>query len=190
MSNYRGKKSSNNKEFDEVEELLRATEDAMTLNLSVDAHHTSRSSNCYSSFTSSSASPLDDDLVRRFEALKKPTVTDKITTVPPKSGENKKDGGDAFARFSALRGGGSSSVEELNVNVVEEEEDEVEKLMKWAVDAARLDPSLSGDEVEEDGDDEECSSSDLDDDEEEEEDVKKKQQQQQSKKKKKDKPVK
>lgn len=175
MSNYRGKRiSSKSSELDEVEELLRATEDAMVLKLSVDAHHTSRSS------SASSSSPLDDDLIRRFEALKAPSASNKITSVP-----SRKDG-DVFARFSDLKGG--SSVES-NVNPESEmggkEEDEVEKLIQWAADAAWLDPSLSGDEEQEeaddDDDDDDDASSDLDD---EEVDVKKK------KKKKEEKPVK
>lgn len=187
MSNYRGKRiGSKSSELDEVEELLRATEDAMVLNLSVDAHHTSRTT------TTSSSSPLDDDLIRRFEALKAPSVSNKITSVPSRSGEKEKDG-DAFSRFYALKGG--SSVES-NVSpegeIVGKEEDEVEKLIQWAADAARLDPSLSDDEKQEDADsadDDTCSDIDDDkDEEEEEEDVKKKQSK--NKKKKEEKPVK
>ncbi|KAF9617392.1 hypothetical protein IFM89_036313 [Coptis chinensis] len=147
MSKYGGKKSWKDREIDEVEELLRATEDEMVLKLSVGSHMS----------RTSSSTPLDQDLIRRFEALKTPSVSNKITSVPPE----KKDDGDISARFDALKGAGPSGVrssldggDQRSDNDVEE--NEVEKLIQWAKDAARLDPSVS------DKEDDEVSNSDDD----------------------------
>ncbi|PIA50412.1 hypothetical protein AQUCO_01300865v1 [Aquilegia coerulea] len=190
MSNYGRKASAKVEEIDEVEELLRATEDDMLLKLSVGSHHISRTS----------SSSLDQDLIRRFEALKTPSVSKTITNVPPMEGssrsqlkEKKKDGdgGDMFTRFSTLKNGScsgssdsmmESSSEMSKVrsdggdgNTSSNHEDEVSKVIQWAIDAARLDPSLSDDDESNDDDDnDDDSESDDVEDEEENDNVKRK----------------
>ncbi|XP_010250862.1 PREDICTED: nucleolin [Nelumbo nucifera] len=166
MSNKRVMSREKNRDKDEVEELLRAAEEEMLLKLSVNSH-----------MARASSSPLDRDLAHRFEALKKPSAPPGITKVrlPPKQPivKTKEDdelnrilGADLSARFGALKGS-SSSVTESQMSSVrsdggdgvddkEDDEDEdgaskseVEKLIQWAMDAARLDPSRSDDDEEE-----------------------------------------
>ncbi|KAK4423302.1 hypothetical protein Salat_1913000 [Sesamum alatum] len=163
MSNP-GKKTTDD---DEVEQLLRAAQDDVLLKLNVDSHMA----------RGSASAAIDPDLDRRFQALKKkpqrPTKLDDSTKRPPTkvdTGDSKVDGApaeddDLFARFAALK----NSLPSYNKNesksnfpadeqaTEEESEDEVDKVIKWAIDAARLDPSPSSD-------DDDRSESDDDDD--------------------------
>ncbi|KAK3004878.1 hypothetical protein RJ639_019306 [Escallonia herrerae] len=62
---------------------------------------------------------------------------------------------DLFARFAALKGTPSSSSsndEQVLSGDQNDNVDEVEKLMRWAMDAARLDPSPSSDDEDDDTD--------------------------------------
>ncbi|KAI3453254.1 hypothetical protein Pfo_009917 [Paulownia fortunei] len=154
MSNS-GKKTT---EDDEVEQLLRAAQDDVLLKLNLNSHMA----------RASASAAIDPDLDRRFQALKKPQkptkVDDSMKRVPTKmdTGNNKVDGvvgeDDLIARFAALKNSLSSynrdenksnfpSDASVNQQVTEgESEDEVEKVIKWAMDAARLDPSPPSDD--------------------------------------------
>ncbi|XP_010433779.1 PREDICTED: uncharacterized protein LOC104717844 [Camelina sativa] len=152
------------KEEDEVELLLQAAQDEMILKLSVDSH-ASRSSSDY----------LDPDLHSRFLALKSQKKNKDHQKRRPRSPTKSKDvteetPEDLMLRFSALKtslpsasSSPSSSVSKpvLLQDEIEEEEigedAEVEKLIQWAIDAARLDPSPPSD-------DDDNQSSDDDDD--------------------------
>ncbi|CAN8274054.1 unnamed protein product [Cochlearia groenlandica] len=159
----RGKK----KEEDEVEEMLKAAQDEMILKLSVDSHHRSRSGIDY----------LDPDLHSRFLSLKSQTSATKKdqirrTRSPPQKSkdvvvEEEESTEDLMARFSSLKKTSlpSSSVSP-SVNLrdgigEDDEDDEVEKLIQWAIDAARLDPSPPSDD---DDDDQSCDDDDGDND--------------------------
>ncbi|KAG8382610.1 hypothetical protein BUALT_Bualt05G0095400 [Buddleja alternifolia] len=161
MSN-RGKKTTD--DDDDVEQLLRAAQDDMLLKLSLNSH--------MARATSSAA--IDPDLDRRLQALRKPQkrpqIHDSLKTNPTKLdtiNNNKVDGAaagdDLFARFAALKNSipSYSKIEDKSdapinppeVREVEEEsEDEVEKVIKWAIDAARLDPSPPSDNEDDDND--------------------------------------
>lgn len=158
-----GKKEEKADAIDEVEQLLKLTQDDLLLKLTVNTHH---KSNPISKFQpSSSSSRLSSDLDRRFEALRSKSS---------KNEEEVEDVDNLFARFAALKGGqsGANNEEKQNhgIDVFEEddEEDEVAKIISWAVDAARLDPSPSSDvdQVDETDDDEDSDSvsEDSDDD--------------------------
>nr|GMD14968.1 histone chaperone RTT106 [Ipomoea batatas] len=163
----------NTESADEVEELLRAAEDETLLRLSINSH-TARGS---------SAQFIDADLDRRFQALKSRPKTSALPNVqgPKKVADGDLDGADdLFARFTALKSSlpsYSSSTGSVNdpgraklENCEEEDEDdEVEKLMKWAIDAARLDPSPPSD-TDDDDDDVHDDSDDSDDEEDEDSD--------------------
>ncbi|KAJ0988669.1 hypothetical protein J5N97_007025 [Dioscorea zingiberensis] len=153
----------------EVDQLLRQAEDDVLLKLSVNAHTVSDSS-------------LDSDLARRFQALKSPpalapTASKAIIEgrVEPEGEEGKwrrSLGDDLSARFAALKGCSSEANKEssqsktmMEIGGSDVEDDEVEKVMRWAVDAARLDPSR-GDH---DDDKDAGASDDEDGDEDEEE---------------------
>lgn len=161
-------------EEDEVEELLKAAQDDMLLKLGLNSHMT---------HSSSQFSSIDPDLDSRFLALKKPhqsksnsksisksKLDDTAGTTqknPEKVLQNIDESDDLFARFAALK----SSLPSYNTSVrdgqVQQqqqlmdddgagEEDEVEKVIKWAIDAARLDPSPpsnSNDDAASDADD-------------------------------------
>ncbi|KAJ3690566.1 hypothetical protein LUZ61_019730 [Rhynchospora tenuis] len=123
-----------------VEELLRAAQDDVLLNLRVNSHSVASDSHF---------SSLDSDLMLRFDALRsKPSV--------PNPSASNSDGDDLEARFAKLKGGvgsdgGVGSVG--NGEGVGEEsgmEDEVEKVMKWAMDSVRLDMSSGKSTGEED----------------------------------------
>ncbi|KAF6170202.1 hypothetical protein GIB67_038735 [Kingdonia uniflora] len=134
-----------------MDELLRASQDEVLLKLSVDSH-----------LSRNSSSPLDKDLARRFQALKLPSAG--VT----KQDDDDELGANLSARLSALKASkapdfsyaelklGKSGVGsgELKGDVEDEDEDEVEKVMQWAMDAARLDPSKSDDD--DDDEEEEC----------------------------------
>ncbi|KAL2233201.1 46 kDa FK506-binding nuclear protein [Sesamum indicum] len=156
---------------DEVEQLLRAAQDDVLLKLNVNSHMA----------RASASAAIDPDLDRRFQALRKsqkPTKLDDSTKrSPPKveRGDGKVDGAaaedDLFARFAALK----NSLPSYNKNerkspadvsgnelaTEEESEDEVDKVIKWAIDSARLDPSPPSDD---DDDDDDNDRSDEDDD--------------------------
>ncbi|CAH2078082.1 unnamed protein product [Thlaspi arvense] len=158
------------KEDDEVEQLLQAAQDEMILKLSVDSHT-----------SSSKPDYLDPDLHSRFLALRsKPSQSQKKKKdqhlekrrprSPPKSNDAEETPDDLMLRFAALKSSlpssSSSSVSpsvippcEIGEDADEIGEDaEVEKLIQWAIDAARLDPSPPSD------DDDDNRSSDKDDD--------------------------
>ncbi|KAH7683433.1 hypothetical protein IHE45_05G182800 [Dioscorea alata] len=147
----------------DVDELLRQTEDDLLLKLSVNAHTVSDSS-------------LDSDLARRFQALKSPTALAPISSKPREGKgkpENEEDadrrrilGDDLSARFAALKGCSSEANQSpsqsktmMEIGGSDAEDDEVEKVMRWAIDAARLDPS-KGDKDDDDDDDDDVEVSD------------------------------
>ncbi|RID78638.1 hypothetical protein BRARA_A01443 [Brassica rapa] len=145
----------------------------MILKLSVDSH-ASRSKPDY----------LDPDLHSRFLALrskpsqqqqKKKTTEQKRRSISPtKSKDAEETPDDLMLRFAALKStlpSSSSSSSSVPPSVLRPgemgdeadelgEDDEVEKLIQWAIDAARLDPSPPSDD---DDDDDENRSSDNDD---------------------------
>ncbi|KAK1325938.1 hypothetical protein QJS10_CPA01g00454 [Acorus calamus] len=180
-------KKSGSTEAAEVEEMLRAAEDHLLLDISVGSHTTSDN--------------LGPDLSRRFHALRS-TPSRSTKTLPKKdSGEKaiRRGGGggvedvgmgsesssldaELLARFASLKGSGGASgdgggggsfdsalpgTESWKVGRSDRvsEAEEVEKVLQWAMDAARLDPSPPTDD-DDDGDDD-----DFDDD---NEDVRKK----------------
>lgn len=173
------------KTVDEVEELLQAAADETLLQLSLDAHTTRGSSTQF----------MAPDLDRRFQALKtrhkssgisnKPLKTTAPTTSSSADNVNchrtvgdGDDENDLFARFAALKSplpsypsSASSGCNpglgrvELENGEDQDEDDQVEKLIKWAVDAARLDPSpLSDTDYEVDDDNSDSHSEDEDND--------------------------
>ncbi|PWA91505.1 hypothetical protein CTI12_AA089580 [Artemisia annua] len=160
-----GKKEEKPDAIDEVEQLLKLTQDDLLLKLTVNTHHKSKPISNFQ--PSSSSSRLNSDLDRRFEALRsKPNIQNHDVKK-----EEVEDVDNLFARFAALKGGqtANNNDEKHNhgIDVFEEddddEEDEVAKIISWAVDAARLDPSPSSDIDQEDETDDD-SDSDSDDD--------------------------
>lgn len=174
------KSNSKSDQSNEVEKLLEAAHDEMLLKLSVDSHIASISSNY-----------LDADLDRRFQALRsRPSVPrqSKSQSATPSQYQTRRNvsvddelksslGDDLSARFAALKASSSSSANDDNkydgVDVgpkipdgdVDHGEDEVEKIIRWAKDAARLDPSPPSDD-DDDKDSDRDTDSDSDDDEE------------------------
>ncbi|GJW11944.1 hypothetical protein Tco_1577771 [Tanacetum coccineum] len=140
--------------IDEVEQLLKLTQDDLLLKLTVNTHHKSKP------IFQPSSSRLNSDLDRRFEALRsKPSK--------PNIQNHEEDVDNLFARFSALKGGESSNnviIEEKHNHGIDDddddEEDEVARIISWAVDAARLDPSPSSDLDQDDETDNDDSDSD------------------------------
>ncbi|KAG9131309.1 hypothetical protein Leryth_006133 [Lithospermum erythrorhizon] len=108
------------------------------------------------------------DLDQRFQALKSNQNTQKHKPKNPsinKQSENHGGSDDLLGRLNTEKSFGGEGEEE-------DEEDEVEKVIRWAKDAARLDPSPSSEDDndnDDDGDEEESE----DDYESEEENVKK-----------------
>ncbi|CAL5010035.1 unnamed protein product [Urochloa decumbens] len=176
----------------EVEALLRAAQDAVMLKLQANSHLISSTSASVPApaapldGAAAEADPLEDDLARRFNALKSRAAAPK----PASAGAGAPAGGGGMdeleARFAALKGataGGSEKearvrLEDLGGESSEDEESEVDKVMRWAMDAARLEVAtagaLAGDkgkradvEEEEEKDEKSSVSSDEDDDEEE-----------------------
>jgi hypothetical protein len=150
----------------EVEALLRAAQDAVMLKLQANSHLVSSTS-----FASASASaptvplddaaapdPLEDDLARRFDALKsraavpapasKPAGAGAATAPAPAATASGMD--ELEARFAALKGAAGPEKEAARVKLEDlggessEDEDEVDKVMRWAMDAARLDVATAG----------------------------------------------
>ncbi|WCJ38988.1 hypothetical protein M5689_020012 [Euphorbia peplus] len=131
---------------EEVEQLLKAAQDEVLLKLSIDSHM-SRVSPDY----------LLSDLDRRFQALKSTKQTHSTTKQPPPSrppeADPKPNGDDLLARFAALKASSSAPQPQLQLHSDDDdEEDEVEKIIRWAKDAARLDPSPPSDDDDDDGD--------------------------------------
>ncbi|XP_023745792.1 uncharacterized protein LOC111893948 [Lactuca sativa] len=159
--------------IDEVEELLKLTEDDLLLNLTVNSHIKSKSkSQSNSKFDllpeSSHTNAIDPDLDRRLQALRaKPSksIPKEAITADHEDFDN------LLARFAALKApskatstsnstqGNAVKDDILGIVDDEDEEDEVSKIINWAIDAARLDPSPSSD-IDEDDD----SDGDSDDD--------------------------
>ncbi|KAK4263549.1 hypothetical protein QN277_028943 [Acacia crassicarpa] len=137
------------KNRDEVEELLRAAQDELLLKLSLDSHLASASSSTLSSVD------LDADLERRFQALKSSQssvgIASEVRESKPALGD------DLFARFDTLKVKSNPSLKKIPVvpsieEDDENEDDQVEKLIQWAKDAARLDPSTPSDDDDNDED--------------------------------------
>ncbi|KAL9243954.1 hypothetical protein vseg_017784 [Gypsophila vaccaria] len=176
----RKKKNNASDVNDEVEELLRAAQDAALLKLTVNSHSVHASS-----------SDLHPDLEQRFRNLRtgsksegKPKpIAKKTEGLESKAVKREVEDGDddLLARFAALKASipkppncadnlpGSNLVGTSNIveDDEEDEEDEVEKVIRWAKDAARLDPSPPSDDdlVDDDDDvDDDSEKSDDDDD--------------------------
>ncbi|ONI32128.1 hypothetical protein PRUPE_1G350000 [Prunus persica] len=169
------RKTKKETERDEVEELLQAAQDDMLLKLSLNSH------------LSRGVSLDDADIGRRFEALKMKTVITGAApgagAGPAASSVSKSNsnsiqvdeelkavlGDDLSTRFAALKASipmpssdaavRSSASSYYEIDNDNDDEDEVEKLIRWAKDAARLDPSPPSD----DDDDQDKSESDDDD---------------------------
>lgn len=153
---------------EQIDELLRAAQDDMLLKLSLNSHMA----------RSSQFSGIDPDLESRFHALKKPhqpkskpkSNLDAATTRIGGEKKNPDQSDDLFARFAALKGSlpsystSSSAASAVGIGNISDqvqqqqqvlmdddnEEDEVEKVIKWAIDAARLDPSPPSDSDDDD----------------------------------------
>ncbi|KAK8943702.1 hypothetical protein KSP40_PGU001490 [Platanthera guangdongensis] len=151
-------------EASEVDEMLRAAEDELLMELHVSSHTISSSS-------------LDSDLARRFEALKSPrlpphpkasqAIPPPQSSTPESKGLENRDrihedaaNDDLMARFAALKAPTrnlqpmsnpiSNHVDFSGDEEIDDGDEvskkEVEKVMQWAMDAAMLDPSRSDDE--------------------------------------------
>jgi hypothetical protein len=127
----------------EVEALLRAAQDAVMLKLQANSHLVSSTSASAPTPPSvDTADPLDSDLARRFEALK------SRAPKPDRAGSGGME--ELSARFAALKGAAGPEketrvkLEDLGGESSEDEEEEVDKLMRWATDAARLDVATAG----------------------------------------------
>ncbi|XP_061990572.1 uncharacterized protein LOC133710425 [Rosa rugosa] len=158
MNRNKGKTKTKKTEKDEVEELLQAAQDDMLLGLSVDSHISRLS-----------------DVDRRFQALKlksptPPKVADANSSAPAVTSIQVDEelkavlGDDLSTRFAALKASvpmpssssSSSSIiaassalhADYDDDDAVDEDDEVEKLIRWAKDAARLDPSPPSDDEE------------------------------------------
>ncbi|WMV11120.1 hypothetical protein MTR67_004505 [Solanum verrucosum] len=139
--NSRNRKS----ELEEVEELLRAAEDDVSLKLSLNSHMARGSSTQF----------IDPDLDQRFQALrskqtppKKPISQKGLVNQPPSATSPTDESDDLLTRFASLKSSlpsyssaSSSAKQHAVVEDEEDDDDEVEKVIKWAIDAARLDPS-------------------------------------------------
>lgn len=134
----------NNRDGDQVEQLLQAAQDELILKLSVDSH-----------MSHVSPDRLPPDLDRRFQALK--SRPSSIRTANQSSISTNRqlppDADDLLARFAALKASSSSTKDSDVAGIGREcggdsdvEEDEVGKIIQWAKDAARLDPSPPSDD--------------------------------------------
>nr|XP_009798742.1 PREDICTED: uncharacterized protein LOC104244923 [Nicotiana sylvestris] len=135
-NNNRRKKKAEN---DEVEEQLQAAEDDVFLKLSLNSHMARGSSTQF----------IDPDLDQRFRALKS-KQTPKIKNPIPQQPCSTSTASDVnlFPKFAALKSSlpaYSSSANQQAAEENEEADDEVEKVIKRAIDAARLDPSPPSD---------------------------------------------
>ncbi|KAL6659024.1 hypothetical protein ACP70R_003064 [Stipagrostis hirtigluma subsp. patula] len=162
----------------EVDALLRAAQDAVLLKLQANSHLVSSTSASASasappSLDAAAPDPLDADLARRFDALRSRAPAPAAAAPKPAGGGME----ELEARFAALKGAAPEKearvrLEDLGGDSSEDEEDEVDKVMRWAMDAARLDVATAGSDkakrAEEDDDekDEKSSVSSDEDDEE------------------------
>nr|CAB3479980.1 unnamed protein product [Digitaria exilis] len=148
----------------EVEALIRAAQDAVLLKLQANSHLVSSSSASASApiapvdDAAAAADPLDDDLARRFDALKSRPPAPKpkpVGGVAAGAAAAAAAGGDSGmneleARFAALKGAAGPEkdarvrLDDLGGESSEDEADEVDKVMRWAMDAARLDVATAG----------------------------------------------
>uniref|UniRef100_A0A0A9DAJ0 Uncharacterized protein n=1 Tax=Arundo donax TaxID=35708 RepID=A0A0A9DAJ0_ARUDO len=139
----------------EVDALLRAAQDDMLLKLQANSHLVSSSTSASASSPPSldaaaETDPLDGDLARRFDALKSRAPAPKPK--PGGAGAGAGSGGmeELEARFAALKGAAAGPEKEARVRLEDlggessENEEEVNKLMRWAMDAARLDVETAG----------------------------------------------
>ncbi|PUZ50099.1 hypothetical protein GQ55_6G032600 [Panicum hallii var. hallii] len=169
----------------EVEALLRAAQDAVLLKLQANSHLVSSASASAPSVPLDGAAaalpdPLEDDLARRFDALKSRAAAPKPKPAGAGAAAPAAASGmdELEARFAALKGAAGPEkearvrLEDLGGESSEDEEDEVDKVMRWAMDAARLDVATAGAgdkakraEAEEEKDDKSSVSSEDDDDE-------------------------
>ncbi|KAK4738503.1 hypothetical protein R3W88_002200 [Solanum pinnatisectum] len=134
--------SSRNKksQSEEVEELLRAAEDDVSLKLNLNSHMARGSSTQF----------IDPDLDQRFQALRSKQTPQK-KPISQKGLDNQAtlttdESDDLLTRFAALKSSlpaysSASSSAKQHAMVEDDDDDEVEKVIKWAIDAARLDPS-------------------------------------------------
>lgn len=133
----------------EVEALIRAAQDAVLLKLKANSHLVSSASSP-PSLDAAELDPLDSDLARRFDALKSRAAAPNPK--PPGAGAGAALGGmdELEARFAALKGAAGPEkdtrvrLEDLGGESSEDEADEVDKVMRWAMDAARLDVAAAG----------------------------------------------
>lgn len=131
----------------EVEALIRAAQDAVLLKLKANSHLVSSASSP-PSLDAAELDPLDSDLARRFDALKSRAAAPN----PKAAGAGSALGGmdELEARFAALKGAAGPEkdtrvrLEDLVGESSEDEADEVDKMMRWAMDAARLDVAAAG----------------------------------------------
>ncbi|OWM87242.1 hypothetical protein CDL15_Pgr019289 [Punica granatum] len=135
--------------MDEVEQLLQAAHDDVLMKLSLNSH-IARFASQY----------LNPDLSHRFQALKSPPSAPsfwqpKPSPLSPQVNDELKTilGDDLSAQFAALR--------DLSYSNPKNEEDEVEKIIQWAKDAARLDTSPPFDEEPCDNDDDKDSNLEI-----------------------------
>ncbi|XP_037465650.1 uncharacterized protein LOC119337593 [Triticum dicoccoides] len=133
----------------EVEALLRAAQDAVLLKLQANSHLVSSSSSAASNplALDEGPGPLDDDLARRLDALRSRPAPPKRPRGAPTPAAGGMD--EMEARFAALKGAAVCPDKETRVRLEDlggesDEEDEVEKVMRWAMDAARLDVATAG----------------------------------------------
>ncbi|XP_040382946.1 uncharacterized protein LOC121055173 [Oryza brachyantha] len=144
----------------EVEALLRAAQDAVLLKLQANSHLVSSSSSSPAAAapnpppsldpSAADADPLDADLARRFEALRSRPPGDPKRPDAPAAGAGAGGMDELEARLAALKGAagrpekGDTRVRLEDLDGESEEEDEVDKVMRWAMDAARLDVATAG----------------------------------------------
>lgn len=134
-----------------VEELLQAAADEMVLKLSVNSHM----ARGVSPKPNYNYDCIPSDLDRRFQALKS-----TVPTAPSSQSTAAVVGDDLSARFAALKASlSSSAASEAKRHPLDnhhhhhgdededdDDDDEVQKLIRWAKDAARLDPSPPSDD--------------------------------------------
>ncbi|KAJ9536510.1 hypothetical protein OSB04_un000304 [Centaurea solstitialis] len=179
-----GKKKQPNDAIDEVEKLLTLTQDDLLLKLTVNSHTNSKFDFIPESSHNNNA--IHPDLDRRFQALRSKPNPNPNPKAEIKPGDHE-DIDNLLARFAALKAPAnatstSSSSNQQHGKVTkddsfgvdfeeDDEEDEVSKIINWAIDAARLDPSPSSDidddddkDDDDDDDDDDDSDEDSDDD--------------------------
>nr|GEX85303.1 hypothetical protein [Tanacetum cinerariifolium] len=148
-----GKKEEKSDAIDEVEQLLQLTQDDLLLKHTVNSHHKSKPISKFQP----SLSRLNLDLDCRFKALRLKTSKPNIQNHYVK--KEVEDVDNLFARFAALKGGETANnviIEEKHNHGIDDDdddEDEVARIISWVVDAARLDPSSSDVDQDDESDD-------------------------------------